>query len=805
MLDCKRNSVKHNQELIYLFQEKEPKNPLYNLLYAYNIKGKFDVVKFKKICDVFCNKHPEFFNNYVQVDDSIRPIFNPDNERQYFNYIRNSNYSNVLMTLSELKNRPINLHTDSVMQVFLFEIEENHFILAFKVHHICADAYSLYHWLEFMSEFYNNGIEIETLSSEEYLYNDFPRATEWYEDLIKEYSERFLPLQEKKDYFPVKTKNVLINKEKFLNQCKNLSVSEFVFHLALYSIFLRKYNGEDNICLSIPFSGRSSKKSRRVFGYMVNLQPLILDFSKITKLGQLLDYISSSIFSLLRNQNSSIIETQQNLSLQSGMNFNYAANYYKNKMTFTLGECETQPVELENNVSISPFTMTLREVKEGFSVCIEYANDNTWKTLTNLVASKYEYILAQCLDKDVLLSDLRLLREEEERGIVEKYRGEINREHEGKTVAQLFEQKAEEIGDQTAAVYFGERITYEELNRKANRIANHLRERGIGREDRVGIISDRSIEYIAGVMGILKAGGAYVPVNPEYPEERIRYMLEDSEAKLVVTEEKYKETVEKLANVRVETFDEAESGSGENPERVKEAEDLAVFLYTSGTTGEPKGAMLEEHNLVNIAQESIRSFGFGNGTRILKNVNISFDASSYELCAGLIGGCEIHITNDEIQKDLDGILKFVEEHGVESMFLTTSYVNMLLSMKKNVPECMKVLVTGGDLLRGCEGERRYRLINIYGPTETAVYATFCEVKDEAIPPIGKPVMNTNIYIVDREGKLCPEGVVGEIWIGGEGVGRGYINKEELTREKFIESPWQEGERIYKSGDLGRLE
>jgi amino acid adenylation domain-containing protein len=405
-----------------------------------------------------------------------------------------------------------------------------------------------------------------------------------------------------------------------------------------------------------------------------------------------------------------------------------------------------------------------------------------------------------------------------------------------KCVHELFEEQVERTPEAMAVVFDEASLTYGELNRRANCLAHYLRGLGVKPDDRVAICVERSLEMVVGVVAVLKAGGAYVPLDPEYPEERLRYMLADSGPAAVLTQEHLGVRLKKISGeARVVVF---EGRQGEvwwegQPERNLETREigltsrhLAYVIYTSGSTGTPKGVTMPHGALVNLLSWQINNReGSAILQRTLQFAAIGFDVSFQEIFTTLCNGGELVLINDETRLSPEDLLRFIFTKRVSRLFLPYMVLQMLAEGLANVvgvedqPDidyALCEIITAGEQLRVDSKILKFfecipdcRLENQYGPTETHVVSSYPLSKSRScwknLPPIGKPIANTQIHIMDEHGQPVPVGVVGELYIGGAGVARGYLNRPALTAERFIADPFSSrpGARMYKTGDLGR--
>jgi amino acid adenylation domain-containing protein len=425
-------------------------------------------------------------------------------------------------------------------------------------------------------------------------------------------------------------------------------------------------------------------------------------------------------------------------------------------------------------------------------------------------------------------SDLGYLGEGEYRRIVYEWNRNERAYPGEKTVGELFEEQAEKTPGNIVVVYEGKRLSYRELNEQANRMAGYLRkEHGIGPDGLVALCLDRNEQMVAGILGVVKAGGAYVPISPEYPDERIGYMLGDAGAKVVLTNGKYEGRLRRLAGKgsRVESVDSDAFNevlareSSANPERRAGPENLVYVMYTSGTTGEPKGVLTPHRGVVRLVK-GCNYISIAPGDAFLNLSTYAFDGSTFDFFAPLLNGARVVIPRDEDVLNLPLLADFIEEQKITKFWITASLFNVLAEMDGITWTTVKTVIFGGEqgsMQHIREFHRRHpeiTLINGYGPTETTTFATTMDMTDcENIPSafIGKPIAQTSCYILDTVMMPLPVGAAGELYIGGAGVARGYLNKPEQTREKFVPNPFQTEEEkkrgyngiLYKTGDSAR--
>ena len=376
----------------------------------------------------------------------------------------------------------------------------------------------------------------------------------------------------------------------------------------------------------------------------------------------------------------------------------------------------------------------------------------------------------------------------------------------------LFEAQTERTPDAVAVISGGERLTYRELDERAERLAGQLRATGVRAGVLVGICLERSVDLVVGLLGILRSGGAYVPIDPNYPAERIEYMIEDSAMKLLLTQERLVGNLPQ-SGCRVVSLEqltaERELHRSEVAQETARAEDLAYVIYTSGSTGKPKGVEIQHQALVNFLYSMRERPGLTPQDVLLSVTTISFDIAGLELFLPLIVGACVVIVSREVALDGRRLMEQLERSGATVMQATPATWRMLIDAGWSGKKDLNILCGGEALSRELASElleRGASLWNLYGPTESTIWSTLYRVENvDGAVPIGRPIANTEIYILDADLKPVPIGVPGELHIGGAGLARGYLNRPELTAERFIANPFSDGSqaRLYKTGDLAR--
>ncbi|WP_260850329.1 non-ribosomal peptide synthetase [Flavobacterium anhuiense] len=605
-------------------------------------------------------------------------------------------------------------------------------------------------------------------------------------------------------------------------------VTLFMVMLSAFKVLLSRYSGQDDICVGTPIANRTQSELEGMIGFFVNTLALRSDLSGNPEFKEVLSRVKQTTLDSYTHQLAPFervvdrVVTTRDLSMSPL--FQVMFDFHHD----TENTSEESPIvedlvisgyDYTDATSLFDLMFSITEGDFDISVGINYCTALFDKTTIERMLLHYKELLVSVVgDIRQPINSLSMLSASESHQILDVFNDTFVDYPLDQTVVDLFEQQAEKTPDAIAVVYGAEELSYKALNEKSNQLGHYLREQGVVADSLVGICVDRSVNMLVGILGILKSGGAYVPVKPDYPSSRISYIAQDTGCFLMLVDKWSVDTMSAvLSDTKIVVLDDSAGEyidcSVEPLGMSYEPSSLSYVIYTSGSTGAPKGAMIEHSGLLNHLLVMIDDLAMDSTSVVAFTAPFTFDISVWQLLSGLLCGGRIAIYSESMILDTDDFQTALCSYGVTHLQLVPSYILSLLESgsRKGLEDLRYFLVTGEaatvSLLESWFGLfPSIAVVNAYGPAEASDDVSLHIMQESpsgSVVPIGKPVANTQLYVVDAYGNLCPIGVVGELWVSGVGVGRGYLNREELTREKFMANPFKEGERIYKTGDLVR--
>jgi amino acid adenylation domain-containing protein len=600
--------------------------------------------------------------------------------------------------------------------------------------------------------------------------------------------------------------------------------------LAAFQVLLSKYGGGEDVVVGSPVSGRSRREVEELIGLFLNTLVLRTDLAGDPSFREVLRRVRGATLDAYEHQEIPFERLVE--ELQPGRSLSRSPLF---QVLFVVQEPDRAGEGADADAGVrlrrmaagggtSKFDLTLSMAPRagGLDGSIEYNTDLFDRATIRRMLAHLRRVLEQvAASAGVRLSALELLDDDERRQVVVGWNATHAAYPADGTCHALFEAQADRTPDAPAVVHAGGELTFAELDARANRLANRLVRLGVRADDRVGLCLERGPEMMAAVLAILKAGGAYVPLDPAYPADRLAYMLEDSGARVLVTQSALADSVPAGGAIVVKVDEEADDLARESAERPRvsvAADHLAYVIYTSGSTGRPKGVAMQHRPLVNLAAWQLGDWRGGPRAATLQFATISFDASFHEMFSAWLAGGRVVLIDEALRYDQAALLEHIERHGVERMFMPAVALQQLAEVadaRGLVPARLREVQTAGEQLRVTEPMRRWftalgaPVYNHYGPSETHVVTSLALAGDPAewplLPTIGTPIANTQCYVLDASLRPVPVGIPGELYLGGDNVARGYLGRPALTAERFVPDPFaaKPGARVYRTGDRAR--
>jgi len=595
----------------------------------------------------------------------------------------------------------------------------------------------------------------------------------------------------------------------------------FMTLLAAFQVLLYRYSGQEDLAVGVPVAGRSRPELEGLVGFFVNTLVLRGDLSGQPSFREYLARVRERALEAYAHQDLPFEKLVEELAPRRDASRNplFQVMFVLQNTPqerWQLPGVQVEPLAIDTHSAKFDLTMELTEAEGRLLGVLEYATDLFDAATAERMLGHFRVLLESIVaDAGQRVAQLELLEAAERRRLLVEWNDTARPYPREATIQALFEAQVERSPGAIAVSCAGQELTYGELNARANRLAHELRTRGVGPDVLVGLCLERSLELVVALLGVLKAGGAYVPLDPSYPAERLAFMLEDTRAPVLITQERLLKALPPFAGhtlcLERDSARLAQHHTS-NPEPRAQAHHLAYVIYTSGSTGKPKGVMIEQRGVVRLVSNA-DYVHLGPADCVAQASNASFDAMTFEVWGALLSGARLVVLPKATLLEARALEQAIAAQGITTLFLTTALFNRLAQASPPPFSRLTHLLFGGETadpgaVRRVLGEGTpRRLLHVYGPTETTTFATWHEVAGASDPresvPIGQPIANTTARIVDAHGALQPAGVPGELLIGGDGVARGYLQRPELTAEKFVPDLLTPGARLYRTGDFAR--
>lgn len=815
----------------------------YNIPVVMLVQGNLVREKCERAFEIIIKRHEPFRSAFLLVDgEPVQKIIKDVSfQLEWFVDVSEEAVEEIISSFVQ----PFDLSTPPLLRCGVIKLTPDKHILMLDTHHIIADGVSTGILLDEFVKLYH-GQELPPLTIQ---YKDFAAwqnimlesadVKKQKEYWVNRFEDEIPVLNLRTDYVRpfmqsfagerIKFSLDEITTKELRRIAKENDATLYMILLAIYNVLLSKYTGQEDIIIGSPTSGRSGDEVEHLIGMFVNTLAL-RNFPKSTKsFLHFLKEVRENALQAFENQDFQFDKLIEHLDIERDMSRNPLFDtmlILQNKIDYTSYEIEglsINPYDFETGVSKFDITLECNERHERLDIYVEYAIKLFHRETIERLIKHFKNLVQEVItDPTQLLSELTITSLEEEKQILKEFNVTEKEYPTNLTITEFFERRVKEIPDQIAVLAGDRALTYRQINEKANQLAHFLQEHGVEVESVVAILADRSPEMIIAILAILKAGGAYIPIDPKFSDKRITYLLEDSKVKILLSDQGgIAERIDWYGNI-YSLFDECiYQGYGTfDLSPLANSSNLAYIIYTSGSTGKPKGTMIEHRSVVNILQTLEEMYPLKTDDAYLMKTTFTFDVSVTELFGWFFGFGKVVILAEGDEKDPKSIIEAIREYQVTHINFVPSMFSVFLEALaqcdiKVISNLSYIFVAGEEIKAEIVKNFRalntgVRLENLYGPTESTIYSigySLNQLKDEKIIPIGKPLSNIKSYILNADQQLQPIGVPGELYLGGAGLARGYLNRDDLTQKLFIANPLAEkGEMVkclYRTGDLVR--
>lgn len=849
--------LSHVQKRMWHLAQIEPELSFYNVPMYVRITGTLDVQRFQTAFQTLLDRHAIFRTTYeMQAGHPIQLIHEQMNVEvgvRDWSMHTEAERERLLHEFQAFEaERIFDLQNGPLFVVELVQLASTEYVFLLNAHHILIDGWSMNLVVRELDEVYralSQGQEPQ-LPALPVQYADYAAwHNQWtagpeaalHRDFWRNHLSGTLPLLELPTDFPrppvQSHRGAMVSQSlhaelvsELRTICRDGDLTLYMLGLAAFQVLLHRYCGQDDLIVGTPMGGRSHSDVERLIGMFVNTVAVRTDLSNDPRFVDVLAQVKETVLEAFDHQEYPFDRVVEELDVTRDRSRNpvFSVMFIKENVLEHQHIGDLQVKQIDGPVITSKFDLTLflRDDGEGVSLNMEYSLDLfTEQTIQRMLANLQELLCAITKDPSTPLSQLSVVAADERRRLT--YAGQSVQEPNAEMLCmqERFEAQVTRNPHRVAVSLADQHLTYAEVNERANQLAHTLRARGVGPETPVVLLMDRSVEMVVAILGVGKSGGVYIPLDPDFPESRVRYVLDNSQAQVVITQPQYEQRFASFAGELLIVDEQWSRFSGErvdNPMLVNTVEDLFYILYTSGSTGEPKGVMLTHRNFGRLVDVTEPIYGFGEDDVFTLFHSYCFDVSVWEMQQCLLHGGRLVVVPKETAQSPERFHALLKQEQVTVLNQTPSAFYQLMEIDshlggESVAAGLRYVILAGEAVN-VERLRpwlerdtgRPQLFNMYGPTET-IHATCHHIQREDLDQpsrgsvIGKPLADLKFYLLDGNRQLVPQGVTGEIYVAGPGVARSYFHLPEKTAAVFVDSPLPEcaGERWYKTGDLAR--
>lgn len=852
--NIKPGSLSYGQRALWFMYQIDRKSSAYNIMYAAHVRADVDSAALARAFQVAVNRHATLRTDFKTVHglpvQQVHPDLELVLERQD---VRDLDWEQLNQRIQAEADRPFDLEQGPVFRLRLLERHGKTHVLLFTSAHIVSDFWSfdlLFDELELLYQAEITG-QPAVLSALNYEYTNFVQWQEkmlegeqgeqhwnyWQNQLAGDLPNLDLPTDHPRpaiqtyagQSYQFQLPGDLV--QRLFALTRDEGATPFMTLLAAYQLLLYRYSNQQDILVGSPTAGRNRAEFEGIFGYFLN--PIVLrgKLSPEMNFREFLAQVRQTVLEGLTHQDFPFpmlverLQPPRDASRSPIFQASFAWDKPRKIFNHEIGEggfvlpqdvatLGLMPFALGQQGAAFDLTLMMLSMGDSLSAALQYNSDLFDESTIVRMVGHFQILLESIVaDPDAELADLPMLMVAEETALRTDWNQTDADYPRNACLHQLFEQSAREAPEAPAVRFGDTELTYAELNQRANQLGHWLIAKGVGADSLVGLYVEPTVEMLVAILGVHKAGGGYVPLAPGTPSDRLAYMLEESGAAIVITQSDLLASLPEGAE-QVICLDRDRRAIGlessENPDRQLDSSNLAYVIFTSGSTGKPKGVQIEHRSVANFLNSMQREPGMTSRDTLLAVTTMSFDISVLEFYLPLITGARVILVDRETTSDGLQLARVLQEGGVTVMQATPATWRLLIEAGWQGNRNLKILCGGEAMPRDLAKqllERCDSLWNMFGPTETTIWSSVYQVfQDEGSIPIGKPIDNTQIYILDERLRSVPMGVAGHLHIGGDGLARGYLNRAELTADKFIVDPCSHdaGHRLYRTGDLARF-
>lgn len=823
------------QKRVFILETIEKQHGLYNIVGAWDMKGMVDLDVMSEAIKVLVNRHAMLRTTFNEVDGDPKMIVHNDMKIPFAvlnvdglpDSIKDQKIEEIIQNECD---REYDLYNGPLMYCCAVKKEEEHLVFIIGQHHIISDGWSFGVMVTELGGIYQSLLKGEEVNlpessvevtnyiewkNEEVLRSDADQKY-WMGKLDSDLEVLDLPIDFERSNAQTYRGDTVVfdisgDFKARLEEFNHTNRSTmFMTLLSAYYLLLNKLTLQDDIVIGVPVAGRDDVEIKDLIGMFVNSLAVRNQVDQDLTITDFIKQIRKSMLESFEHQDYPFDKLIDDINLPRNLNrtplFQTMFNYLSVPLNINIENAAVEEHLVRHKISKFDISINTLELTEKLSISFEYNIDLFAEDTIRRWLGQYVHVIEQMLgNSNQKIADLEILSDDDKTAILAINNNKTSYPKDC-GIAELLKNVVKEHSNKTAVVFKQQKLTYQELDERSDEVAFELVRKGVKADEIVGIYAERNLETIIGTLAILKIGAAYLPINNKYVDNVVEHMLKDCEVKVILTSK----AVEMYENIMyVDLKQRFEKGTYDIS---KGGEHLAYIIYTSGTTGVAKGVKVRHRNIVSLVKD-VEWIDLNDQDVILQTGALSFDASTFEIWGALLNGMTLCLVEDDVILDTRKLKSEISRNGVSLMWVSAPLFNQLVDSDATVFAGCKRLIVGGDALsnrhinkvmKACQGTT---IINGYGPTENTTFSTTYTIDQpfENAIPIGSPISNSNGYVLNKLNHIQPIGVAGELCVGGDGVAAGYLNQEQQTSERFVDDPFNPGEKMYRTGDYVKMD